>query len=353
MPRSIPGKSCQEVRLIMRMREQSRRAAVVAAFGLSLLGPSLGVCQADDEPRGLGRLFRLGAKPAAGSGSQPNTPSPDPKPATDIPDAGAPAPTPSPFSTAGSRPGRSVAPPVDPYPALNSTGSGSPYGAAGRNPYGGTGGATPSITSATSTSAGAGNSAGPRLVPQPRVSKAVTEAPPLLTRIQLGRSDDGHTFGMFLQIYADGTVIDTEGVHKVGPDVMKPLVETLRASDVGRIKGHCGGPPVDFIQQVMMTVYDVNRGRLQANTFSFSGNPSGCDPSIAKIQAALDAVQAKISPASVAPVTNPEGSPPLTVPSSASTVIPKGDDTPPPLPTLGSPATPSPSIPALEALPNG
>ena len=343
----------------MTMRERSRGAAAVAAFGLSLLGPALGVCSAaDDEPRGLGRLFRLGTKPAATS-QPPAQPSPAPKPAVDVTDTGAPAPAPSPFSTTNPRSGRPMPPPVDPYPAVNSTGSGSPYGAAGRNPYGGGASGTAAGSAAASTggstsTAGSSSSAGPRLVPQPRVSKAVTEAPPLLTRIQLGRSDDGHTFGMFLQIYADGTVIDTEGVHKVGPDVMRPLVETLRASDVGRIKGHCGGPPVDFIQQVMMTVYDQNRGRLQANTFSFSGNPSGCDPSIAKIQAALDAVQAKISPATAAPVTTtPDGGVPLTVPTSAAAAIPPGIDAAPPIPVLGSPTAPSPTIPTFEALPNG
>ena len=337
----------------MKTREYSTSVAVMTALGLSLLGPNLSTCQAEDEPRGLGRLFRLGAKPAA---TQPaaSQPSAAPGPAVDVADAGAPPATPSPFSTANARSGRPVPPPIDPFPATgNSTAAvgGSPYGAAARNPYGGAGGVVPPTSTPVASGSGS-TAAGPRLVPQPRVNRAVTESQPLLTRIQLGRSDDGHTFGMFLQIYADGTVIDTEGVHKVGVDVMRPLVETLRATDVGRIKGHCGGPPVDFIQQVMLTVYDQNRGRLQANTFSFSGNPSGCDASIAKIQAAIDAVQAKISPASVASST-PTETTSLPAPAGTPVLAPPGSDSAPPVPVLGSPRTPAPTIPALETLPNG
>jgi hypothetical protein len=175
---------------------------------------------------------------------------------------------------------------------------------------------------------------GPRLIPQPRVSKPVTTAPPILTRVQLGRSDDGQIFGMFLQIYADGTVIDSEGVHKVGPDVMRPLIEALRAADVGRIKGHCGGPPVDFVQQVLLTVYDQNRGRLQANHFSYSGNPQGCDPAIKRLQDAIDAVQLHLAGSPTAanltppPGTGLDAAPPLAAP---------GVDAAPPLAAPRSP----------------
>ena len=69
----------------------------------------------------------------------------------------------------------------------------------------------------------------PRIVPQPRVSRAVTEADPLVTRIALGRSDDGSQFGMFLMVYADGTVIDSEGVHRLGRDALKDVTAALSA----------------------------------------------------------------------------------------------------------------------------
>jgi hypothetical protein len=320
-------------------RDRSILAAVVAGCGLSLLGSSLVVCRADDEPRGLARLFRFGSKPAQSQTASADSKS---KPDPDAADVGAPALT-------GSRAGRPMPPPVEPYQSANPGNplGGSPYGAGASNPYGGTG-----RGQSTATSPGSAAAAGPRLVPQPRVSRPATDAPPLLTRIQLGRSDDGHMFGMFLQIHADGTVIDTEGVHKVGADVMRPLVEALRAGDVGKIKGHCGGPPIDFIQQVMITVYDPNRGRLQANTFSFSGNPQGCDPAIGKIQAAIDAVQAKISP----PV-NASGSTdvPLTplADSSAPLSVPRLSDAAPPPPVVRHPSGVGPSVPALEIAPNG
>ena len=49
----------------------------------------------------------------------------------------------------------------------------------------------------------------PRITPRPRVSPAVTSADPLLTRMALGRSNDGTQFGMIFQIFTDGTVIDS------------------------------------------------------------------------------------------------------------------------------------------------
>ena len=135
----------------------------------------------------------------------------------------------------------------------------------------------------------------PRLIPQPRVSRAVTEADPLLTRISLGRSDDGNQFGMFLQVYADGTVIDSEGVHQVGRETIKEVLGALEQGDFSRIKGHCGSPSTDFVEQVQMVVYERSLGRLRANAFSFSGNPQGCDHAVRHLQNTLDALQAKLS----------------------------------------------------------
>ena len=65
----------------------------------------------------------------------------------------------------------------------------------------------------------------PAAVAQPRVSTAVTNADPVLTRFALGRSNDGSQFGMLLQIFTDGTVIDSEGVHAFGRPICRPIVD--------------------------------------------------------------------------------------------------------------------------------
>lgn len=296
-----------------------RTLAALGAGVLVLVGPVLAEAGAQ-ESRGLGRLFRFGNRGNAGASADPAA-----RGRAAVPPPGR-----------EGEPPRGLRGPID-DPAEPVISEGTPYGAAGGSPYGGVGGRPFAPPALAAPPAGASSlpmpdpsvpalpadgptapGAGPRLVPQPRVSKPVTQAPPILTRVQLGRSDDGNTFGMFLQIYADGTVIDTEGVHKVGPDVMRPLIEALRAADVGRIKGHCGGPPVDFVQQVMLTVYDQNRGRLQANHFSYSGNPQGCDPAIKRLQDAIDAVQARLSgPPTAGPsMSPPAGAPPLAGPGA-------------------------------------
>jgi hypothetical protein len=162
--------------------------------------------------------------------------------------------------------------------------------------------------------------ASPRIIPQPRVSRSTTEADPLVTRVSIGRSDNGTHFGMFIQIYADGTVIDGDGVHQVGREALKPLLEAIRGAEVYRLRGHCGGPATDFIEEVHMVVYDRALGRLRASSFSFSGNPEGCDHSIRHIQAAIDLVQAKASgaaPASAPPPGTVEPGAPLPPPATS------------------------------------
>ena len=88
----------------------------------------------------------------------------------------------------------------------------------------------------------------PRVSPRPRTSSAVTSADPLLTRMALGRSNDGSQFGMFLQIFADGTVIDSDGVHKLGAADLRPIAELIQGGEltprprplqlaVGRLRG--------------------------------------------------------------------------------------------------------------------
>ena len=203
------------------------------------------------EPGLFGRLLRFGSKPAAAARPAP------------------PAPVVNPVL---SRPAPAPAPP----PAVEATGN------------------------------------GPRLVPQPRVSRPATEADPLVTRFAVLRADDGRQVGLFLHVFADGTVLDAEGVHHVGPEALRPLVQALQAGDFHRPRGHCGGPPTDAAELVHLVVYDRPLGRLRASSFSASGNAEGCDPALRGLLTALDALQARLSgppPAAAPPV--PSSAPPV------------------------------------------
>ena len=164
-------------------------------------------------------------------------------------------------------------------------------------------GAPPSLGQGTNPA-----TAGSRLIPQPRVNRPATESDPILTRVAIGRSDNGSQFGMFLQVFADGTVLDGEGTHHVGREALRPLVEAIQSTDAYRLKGHCGGPPTDFTEAVHVVVYDRSLGKLRANSFSYSGNPQGCDPGIKTLQAAIDAFQSKLAgppPAAASTATAP------------------------------------------------
>jgi hypothetical protein len=169
----------------------------------------------------------------------------------------------------------------------------------------------------------------PRIVPRPRVSRPVTESDPIVTRITLNRSDEGNSFGMFLQVFADGTVIDSEGVHHVGRDALKPIIEALEAGEIYRQKGHCGAPATDFVESVHIVVFERVLGRLRANSFSYSGNPQGCDNSVRHLHATLDNLQSKLF--RTAPTTTP--APPAI-----------GDGGPAFAPPAIGPALPAPSV---------
>ena len=127
------------------------------------------------------------------------------------------------------------------------------------------------------------------------MSAAVTTADPVLTRFALGRSNDGSTFGMFLQVFADGTVIDSEGVHRIRAADLRPIVDAVQSGELYRLRGHCGAPSTDFIEYVHVVVYERRFGRLQAHSFSYSGNPQGCDHVIRHLHAVLENLQAKLS----------------------------------------------------------
>jgi hypothetical protein len=226
------------------------RGTTALVTGFLLIGLATSTGLGDDPPVGnrLARLFRLGghsdtATKAAPSSSAASTP------------ALAPAAPPSPGSS-----------PALPSPAL-----------------------PPPSTPETSTGPA------PRITAQPRVSRPATEADPLVTRIAVGRSDQGGQFGMFLQVFADGTVIDGEGIHHLTPEALRPLLDALRQGDLYRVRGHCGNPSTDFIVTSHVVVYERALGKLRATSFSYSGNPHGCDASIHKLHAALEAIQTKLS----------------------------------------------------------
>jgi hypothetical protein len=113
--------------------------------------------------------------------------------------------------------------------------------------------------------------------------------------MSLGRSNDGSQFGMFLQVFADGTVIDSEGVHHLRAADLKPIVDTVASGELFRSRGHCGAPSTDFVDYVHMIVYERRLGRLTASSFSYSGNPQGCEHAVRHLHTLLDNVQAKIS----------------------------------------------------------
>ena len=239
----------------MRLESIKGLAASTVAAGVLLYNVALS-SSFGDEPGRLGRLFRMG-----GGNSAPAT-SANPGPSSS-----------SPATTPGPGPG--------------SIGQ-------------------PALSTPPSTMPGNPASIAPRVSPKPRINKPVTEADPLVTRISLGRSDNGSQFGMLLQVFADGTVIDGEGVHHVGPDALKPVVEAVGSGDLSKLKGHCGGPAGDFIENVHVVVFERSLGRLRASSFSYSGNPQGCDHAVHHLQKVLDDLQTKLSPN--VPTTSPTAS---------------------------------------------
>ena len=248
-------------------------------------------------PSRLSRLFRLGGNRSA-----------------DAPVVGKPSSDAKTPAAAARRPA-SDAPPPYPTPAASPIGSSLPA-------YGPLRASNPAPAATAS-----------RIVPQPRTSRAATESDPLVTRVSIGRSDDGKPFCMFIEVFADGTILDGEGVHHVGAEHLRPIAQMLQAGDLAKLKGHCGGPAADFIEQIHVVAYDRYRGKLRATPFSYSGNPQGCDPSVKKLNDAIDALQTKLAGP---PATRPAGA----VPTAAS-------GTPARIPTpFEPPATDAPPLSA-------
>jgi hypothetical protein len=257
----------------------------LVAPGLLVLA-ALPASAAGDDTGFFGRLFRLGSNSSSSSSS--NSRSSQASSRTSA--ASSPRDSTSAFGDIDS--GRSSLPSTG-----SSTRTSGPVPATG--PLSTSGPSTPDFGEQTGQQ--------PRLSPRSRSSSAVTSADPLLTRMALGSSNDGSKFGMFLQVFADGTVIDSDGVHRLGASDIRPIVEAIQSGEVGRIRGHCGTPSNDFLDYVHIVVFERRMGRLQAHSFSYAGNPQGCDNGIRILHAALDNIQAKLSrqPAPTAgPVAN-------------------------------------------------
>jgi hypothetical protein len=176
----------------------------------------------------------------------------------------------------------------------------------------------------------------------------------VLTRFALGRSNDGSQFGMSLQIFSDGTVIDSEGAHRMRATDLRPIFEAVQSGELYRLRGHCGAPSADFTEYVHIIVYERRMGRLTAHSFSYSGNPQGCDHVVRHLHAALEGLQLKLSrrsttnnsAASGAPM--PVGASPILAPAgmSSSLGLPPASGTIPtrqPLPPAANPGVPAPS----------
>jgi hypothetical protein len=259
----------------------------LVATSLLVVTPAFSTARADDTGF-FGRLFR-------GGGSSSSSPNPN-----------------SPDQSGGASYGR------PPGPSANGGAPGSSHTPTTGSSYGGLSD-TPVTTPPTAGPSGPGQ----RVSPRPRVSSAVTSADPLLTRFALGRSNDGSQFGMFLQIFADGTVIDSEGVHHLRAADLKPIMDLVSSGDLSRARGHCGAPATDFIEYVHVVVYERRLGRLSANSFSYSGNTQGCDHAIRHLHTTLENLQVKLSKSAGAsqPALGASGNPipmgPATSPGSA------------------------------------
>jgi hypothetical protein len=304
--------------------------AKILAPGLLVFALAPGSARGDDTSF-FGRLFRLGGNSSSSSSSSPGSTSRS----AAASDRTAPSPYGGPRGSAGN-----LIP-----PATLSSRAPSPTPAQGPISDGP---ATPDVSSSGEFQQ--------RLSPRPRTSSAVTVADPLVTRMALGRSNDGSQFGMFLQIFADGTVIDSDGVHRLSSADLKPIVEAIQSGEFARVRGHCSTPSGDFVEHVHLVVFERRMGRLQAHSFSYSGNPQGCDHAVRHLHTVLEAVQAKLSRQAPSNA-NASGSDRLapgtpvgtgrvfgTQPSSPLPLDP-GSGFAPPLPDPGASATPGQVIP--------
>jgi hypothetical protein len=152
---------------------------------------------------------------------------------------------------------------------------------------------------------------------------------------------------MFLQIFADGTVIDSEGVHHIRAADLRPIVAAVSSGELYRVRGHCGAPSTDFVDYVHVVIYERRLGRLTANSFSYSGSTQGCDQAIRHLHTTIENLQAKLSRQPT--VTTPSGGGGMMPLSPATTLTPEGSSPLPagPPPEFGTPLRGQPGAPAV------
>ena len=90
----------------------------------------------------------------------------------------------------------------------------------------------PPVTTPTTAAAGPGQRLGAQAARRARRSRPPI---PLLTRFALGRSNDGSQFGMFLQVFADGTVDRLRRSAPPSPADLKPIVELVQSGELYRL----------------------------------------------------------------------------------------------------------------------
>ena len=94
----------------------------------------------------------------------------------------------------------------------------------------------------------------------------------------------------------------------------------MQSGELYRVKGHCGAPSTDFIDYVHIVAYERRLGRLQAHSFSYSGNPQGCEHIVRHLHTALENLQARLSRPASAASMNSAAAPPA--PMAAPPAIP-------------------------------
>lgn len=296
----------------MHPRLAQSRVTIVTSFSLLVLAAGMVPASGDDTGI-LGRLFRFG-----GGSSDPGS-------STSAPNQSGALPYGRPGGSASGNSSPNASNPFAPAPMVSN------FNGLPQTPV-----TTPPLADGPA----------PRVSPRPRMTQAVTTADPVLTRFALGRSNDGSQFGMFLQVFADGTVVDSEGVHHLRAADLRSIVDTVQSGELYRVRGHCGAPSTDFIEYVHVVIYERRLGRLNAHSFSYSGNGQGCDHAIRHLHTVLENVQAKLSRQPGA--TGPGASAPAPIGSSTGSATERpGSASTGPVPAFGPGSYGQPPAPAV------
>jgi hypothetical protein len=115
-------------------------------------------------------------------------------------------------------------------------------------------------------------------------------------------------------------------VHHLRAAQLKPIMDIVQSGDLYRLRGHCGAPSTDFVEYVHIFIYERRFGRLTAHTFSYSGNPQGCDHVVRHLHTALENLQARLSQP---PVMETPGAGAGSGPLGASRILPPAASTSP------------------------